>query len=88
MIEIFPRNKLHESGYKMMKVLLDEKEISNVSDVVTIKIGKLSYLRIDVTEDGWFRIWVDGKKKIKNVGLFNISCADFELVRRSKNGSK
>lgn len=84
MIEIKPQKKLY-SGYKLMEVYCNEQLISNGSDVLTLKLNSNDYLKLDITRDGWIRMWVDsspnGKNKvIKNTGYINSLSTDFELA--------
>lgn len=84
MIEIKPTKKLY-CGFKKMDVYCNEESISDGSDVITLKLNSTDYLKLDITKDGWIRLWVDSspngvKKKIKNVGYKNSLSVDLELV--------
>lgn len=78
MIEIKPQRKLY-SGYKLMEVYCNEKLISKGSDVITLDLNDKDYLKLDITEDGWIRIWIEGGKKIENKGRLNSLDSDFKL---------
>lgn len=58
-LQIKPTRKLHDSGFRILKVFVDEEyedPLSNTCDVVDLEINGVS-VRIDVDKSGYIRIW-------------------------------
>lgn len=63
-LQIKPTRKLHESGFRILKVFVDEeynKPLSEMCDVVDLSINGIS-VRIDIDRSGYIRIWSSGNK--------------------------
>lgn len=63
-LQIKPTRKLHDSGFKILKVFIDEeyeKPLSKICDVVDLSINGTS-VRIDIDRSGYIRIWSSGNK--------------------------
>lgn len=63
-LQIKPTRKLHESGFRILKVFVDEeydKPLSKICDVINLDVNGAS-VRIDVDKSGYLRIWSSGYK--------------------------
>lgn len=79
MIEIKPTRKRFY-GYKLNEVYLDCKEISKNSDVLELRINGVR-IRIDITQNGFIRIWSNDGEFINDGYIGGLSC-DFKLVNK------
>lgn len=64
MLQIKPTRKLHDSGFRILKVFVDnedDKPLSAICDVIDLSINGTK-VRIDVDRSGYIRIWSDGNK--------------------------
>lgn len=64
MLQIKPTRKLHDSGFRILKVFVDnedDKPLSTICDVIDLSINGTK-VRIDVDRSGYIRIWSDGNK--------------------------
>lgn len=62
-LQIKPTRKLHDSGFRILKVFVDEeydKPLSKMCDAIDLSINGTS-VRIDVDSSGYIRIWSNGK---------------------------
>ena len=85
MIEIKPtRRKYH--GYKLNEVYLNEQAISKGSDVIELRIKDV-HVKLDITENGYIRIWSDDGKFINDGYIGSLSC-DFKLKEAENDNSK
>lgn len=76
MIEIkSTRRRYH--GYKLNEVYLNEKLISKNSDVIELKIKDIQ-IKLDITQDGYIRIWSDNGEFINDGYINSLSC-DFKI---------
>lgn len=76
MIEIKPTKRRYQ-GYKLNEVYLNEKVISKNSDVIELRIKDIQ-IKLDITQDGYIRIWSDNGKFINDGYINSLSC-DFKL---------
>ena len=76
MIEIKPTRRRY-CGYKLNEVYLNEKVISKESDVIELRIKDVQ-VKLDITQDGYIRIWSDNGKFINDGYANSLSC-DFKL---------
>ena len=63
-LQIKPTRKLHDSGFRILKVFVDEeydKPLSEMCDVIDLSINGTK-VRIDMDRSGYIRIWSDGNK--------------------------
>ena len=63
-LQIKPTRKLHDSGFRILKVFVDEeydKPLSEMCDVIDLSINGTS-VRIDMDRSGYIRIWSTGNK--------------------------
>lgn len=77
MIEIKPTRRRY-CGYKLNEVFLDNKLISGHSDVIELRIKDIK-LKLDITKNGYIRIWSDNGI-FANDGYNNSLSCDFKLV--------
>lgn len=64
MLQIKPTKKLHDSGFRILKVFVDnedDKPLSKMCDVIDLSVNGTK-VRIDVDRSGYIRIWSDGNK--------------------------
>lgn len=64
MLQIKPTRKLHESGFRILKVFVDgedDKPLSKMCDVIELSVNGTK-VKIDVDRSGYIRIWSDGNK--------------------------
>ena len=81
MIEIKPTRRRYY-GYKLNEVYLNEKVISKESDVIELRIKDVQ-VKLDITENGFIRIWSDNGKFINDGYVNSLSC-DFKLEEKTK----
>ena len=81
MIEIKPTRRRYY-GYKLNEVYLNEKVISKESDVIELRIKDVQ-VKLDITENGFIRIWSDNGKFINDGYVNSLSC-DFKLEENKK----
>lgn len=81
MIEIKPTKRKYY-GYKLNEVYLNEQAISKGSDVIELRVRDIN-IRLDITENGFIRIWSDNGKFINDGYINNLSC-DFKLKEDTK----
>lgn len=63
-LQIKPTRKLHDSGFRILKVFVDDeddKPLSQMCDVIDLSVNGTK-VRIDVDRSGYIRIWSDGHK--------------------------
>ena len=63
-LQIKPTRKLHDSGFRILKVFVDDeydKPLSEMCDVIDLSINGTS-VRIDIDRSGYIRIWSSGNK--------------------------
>ena len=63
LLQIKPTRKLHDSGFRILEVFVDEddKPLSKMCDVIDLSVNGTK-VRIDVDRSGYIRIWSDGNK--------------------------
>lgn len=81
MIEIKPTRRKYY-GYKLNEVYLNEQVISGKSDVIELRIKDVQ-VKLDITQDGYIRIWSDNGKFINDGYMNSLSC-DFKLEENTK----
>jgi len=81
MIEIKPTKRRYD-GYKLNEVYLNEEVISKGSDVIELRIKDIQ-IKLDITQDGYIRIWSDNGKFINDGYMNSLSC-DFKLKEEKK----
>lgn len=82
MIEIKPTKRRYQ-GYKLNEVYLNERVISEKSDIIELKIKDI-LIKLDITQDGYIRIWSDNGEFVNNGYINSLSC-DFKL-KEQNNG--
>ena len=85
MIEIKPTRRRYH-GYKLNEVYLNEQAISKESDVIELRIKDV-HVKLDITENGYIRIWSDDGKFINDGYTGSLSC-DFKLKEAENGNSK
>lgn len=85
MIEIKPTRRKYY-GYKLNEVYLNEQAISKESDVIELRIKDV-HVKLDITENGYIRIWSDDGKFINDGYVNSLSC-DFKLKEGKNVNSK
>lgn len=79
-LQIKPTRKLHDSGFKILKVFIDEeyeKPLSKICDVVNLEINGAS-IRMDVDKSGYIRIWSSGLKVKTEEQQYDTVCVSLE----------
>lgn len=87
-LQIKPTRKLHESGFRILKVFVDEeydKPLSEMCDVVDLSINGTS-VRIDIDRSGYIRIWSSGNKIKTEEGQY--STVSVRLEKKNDNTYK
>ena len=81
-LQIKPTRKLHESGFRILKVFVDseyDKPLSEMCDVIDLDINGTS-VRIDVDRSGYIRIWSNGNKIKTEEYQYSTLCAWLEKI--------
>lgn len=87
-LQIKPTRKLHDSGFRILKVFVDEeydKPLSKTCDVVDLSVNGTS-VRIDIDRSGYIRIWSSSNKIRTEEGQFSTVFA--RLEKRNDNTYK
>ena len=79
-LQIKPTRKLHDSGFRILKVFVDEEyeePLSKICDVVDLDVNGVS-IRIDVDKSGYIRIWSSGRKIKTEEQQYDTVCVSLE----------
>lgn len=86
MLQIKPTRKLHDSGFRILKVFVDnedDKPLSKMCDVIDLSVNGTK-VRIDVDRSGYIRIWSDGNKITTEENQCSTVSVRFEKIGEDK----